>query len=123
MIIFRDYHLFCILCLHIPNTLRLTLFQWHLHLGTHLPGGKNPSLRLVPQNPMTRHVGLLYVVLNVFLLSQDVVYEDKAQLETVLHKLRRLPPLVSPVEVSVCGENSPTLLSNMLTCVCRRVDF
>lgn len=75
------------------------------------------------QNPVTRLVGLLYVVLNVFLLSQDVVYEDKAQLETVLNKLRRLPPLVSPVEVSVCGENSPTLLSDMLTCVCRRVDF
>lgn len=107
------------------TSLRLTLFQWHLHLGTHLPGGKNPSLRLVLQNPVTRHVGLLYVVLNVFLLSQDVVYEDKAQLETVLNKLRRLPPLVSPVEVSVCGENSLTLLSNMLTCVClcRRVDF
>lgn len=94
------------------TSLRLTLFQWHLHHGTHLPGGKNPSLRLVLQNPVTRHVGLLYVVLNVFLLSQDVVYEDKAQLETVLNKLRRLPPLVSPVEVSVCGENSLTLLSN-----------
>lgn len=36
-------------------------------------------------------------------LSQDVVYEDKAQLDTVLNKLRRLPPLVSPVEVSVLG--------------------
>ncbi|KAL0252706.1 hypothetical protein I308_102098 [Cryptococcus tetragattii IND107] len=32
-------------------------------------------------------------------IAQDVVYEDKAQLETVLNKLRRLPPLVSPVEI------------------------
>ncbi|UOH80089.1 hypothetical protein LQV05_002738 [Cryptococcus neoformans] len=32
-------------------------------------------------------------------IAQDVIYEDKAQLETVLHKLRRLPPLVSPVEI------------------------
>lgn len=38
-------------------------------------------------------------------LPQDVVYEDKAQLETVLNKLRRLPPLVSPVEVGVLGNS------------------
>ncbi|GFZ48017.1 Phospho-2-dehydro-3-deoxyheptonate aldolase [Saitozyma sp. JCM 24511] len=32
-------------------------------------------------------------------IAQDVVYEDKAHLERVLGKLRRLPPLVSPVEI------------------------
>ncbi|WVF70757.1 hypothetical protein IAT40_005551 [Kwoniella sp. CBS 6097] len=33
------------------------------------------------------------------LIAQDVIYEDKAHLEKVLTKLRRLPPLVSPVEI------------------------
>lgn len=47
--------------------------------------------------------------LNIFFLLQDVVYEDKDQLETVLNKLRRLPPLVSPVEVSWClGKPHPS---------------
>nr|XP_031861292.1 uncharacterized protein CI109_003264 [Kwoniella shandongensis]KAA5528364.1 hypothetical protein CI109_003264 [Kwoniella shandongensis] len=32
-------------------------------------------------------------------IAQDVIYEDKAHLEKVLTKLRRLPPLVSPVEI------------------------
>lgn len=31
---------------------------------------------------------------------QDVIYENKEHLDKVLGKLRRLPPLVSPVEVS-----------------------
>lgn len=31
---------------------------------------------------------------------QDVIYENKEHLDRVLGKLRRLPPLVSPVEVS-----------------------
>jgi hypothetical protein len=30
---------------------------------------------------------------------QDVIYEDKEHLDRVLGKLRKLPPLVSPVEV------------------------
>ncbi|WVQ85324.1 hypothetical protein IAT38_007489 [Cryptococcus sp. DSM 104549] len=32
-------------------------------------------------------------------IAQDVTYEDKAHLDRVLTKLRRLPPLVSPVEI------------------------
>ncbi|WRT63986.1 uncharacterized protein IL334_000913 [Kwoniella shivajii] len=32
-------------------------------------------------------------------IAQDVIYEDKAHLDKVLTKLRRLPPLVSPVEI------------------------
>ncbi|WVR05768.1 hypothetical protein IAU60_002793 [Kwoniella sp. DSM 27419] len=32
-------------------------------------------------------------------IAQDVIYEDKPHLERVLTKLRRLPPLVSPVEI------------------------
>ncbi|EIW70083.1 hypothetical protein TREMEDRAFT_43706 [Tremella mesenterica DSM 1558] len=32
-------------------------------------------------------------------IAQDVVYEDKEHLEKVLTKLRRLPPLVTPVEI------------------------
>jgi hypothetical protein len=31
---------------------------------------------------------------------QDVIYENKEHLDRVLGKLRKLPPLVSPVEVS-----------------------
>ena len=31
---------------------------------------------------------------------KDVIYENKDHLDKVLGKLRRLPPLVSPVEVS-----------------------
>lgn len=31
--------------------------------------------------------------------DQDVTYEDKTHLDTVLTKLRRLPPLVSPTEI------------------------
>jgi len=34
---------------------------------------------------------------------QDVIYEDKAHLDRVLSKLRRLPPLVSPTEVRLSG--------------------
>lgn len=32
-------------------------------------------------------------------IAQDVTYEDKEELDRVLGKLRRLPPLVSTVEV------------------------
>ncbi|WVN85865.1 uncharacterized protein L203_101017 [Cryptococcus depauperatus CBS 7841] len=32
-------------------------------------------------------------------IAQDVVYEDKDRLDKVLTKLRRLPPLVSPIEI------------------------
>lgn len=36
---------------------------------------------------------------------QDVIYEDKEHLDRVLGKLRKLPPLVSPVEVGHCYQN------------------
>ncbi|ORX40928.1 DAHP synthetase [Kockovaella imperatae] len=32
-------------------------------------------------------------------IAQDVVYEDKAKLDKILNKLRKLPPLVSPTEI------------------------
>ena len=38
-----------------------------------------------------------------------MVYEDKDHLDRVLAKLRRLPPLVSPIEVSALQAKSPHL--------------
>lgn len=36
-------------------------------------------------------------------IVQDVVYEDQDHVDRVLNKLNRLPPMVSPQEVCVCG--------------------
>ena len=35
----------------------------------------------------------------MILTCKDVIYQDKPHLDKVLAKLKRLPPLVSPVEV------------------------
>lgn len=71
-------------------------------IGLHRPGGPSPSLRyghegIIPQSHLLTHV-------------QDVIYEDKAQVDKVLAKLRRLPPLVSPVEVPKAAPTSIMLI-------------
>lgn len=52
-------------------------------------------------------------------IVQDVVYEDQDHVDRVLNKLNRLPPMVSPQEVWLCGlQGVPCVNCSLIPC-CR----